>query len=42
VNAIELHWAQKEKELAQEKADVRKMASLFKQVTISKPASHGT
>lgn len=33
VEAMELQWIQKENELAQEKADVRKTAALFKQVT---------
>lgn len=30
---MEMQWIQKENELAQEKADVRKTAALFKQVT---------
>lgn len=33
IEAMELQWLQKENELAQEKADVKKAASLFQQVT---------
>lgn len=32
---MELQWTQKENELEQERADVRKMAALFKQVLVS-------
>jgi hypothetical protein len=35
VEVMELQWTQKENELEQERADVRKMATLFKQVFFS-------